>query len=47
MAAYIGSVLVDVCVSHCSGVDPRSCFNINFNIVFRKSLVHSLLNEKL
>ena len=39
MAAYIGSALVDVCTSLCSGV------NVNFDIVFKT--VHSLVNNKL
>ena len=46
VGAYIGSVLVGVCMSHCSGsIAPwrwcdctetcRSSFNVNFNIVFK------------
>jgi len=41
VAAYIVSVLVDVCMSHCSGV------NVNFHIFLRESLVHSLVNNEL
>ena len=44
MAAYIGSVLVAVFMSHCLGIPRRRCdctetcqsyFNVNFNIVFK------------